>query len=122
MPKCTTELRAVGITSTNRLTQIFNKYLPCNAAKDGHKPVCKMQSENQIINPNKKGRIMKQQFIHCELECNSLKCKTRWTAEIASWRIEGNRIARMLEFCPVCGRMDSPYIVRQIAIIEKEAA
>lgn len=67
-----------------------------------------------------KGGIMEQQFTLCELECNSLKCKTRWTAEIASWRIVGNRIARMLEFCPVCGRVDSPYIARQIAVIEKE--
>jgi hypothetical protein len=44
------------------------------------------------------------------LECNAIQCGATWHLDVDPDRVIGNRLMG-LEFCPVCGRYDSPYII-----------
>lgn len=54
------------------------------------------------------------------LECNDTKCQSMWSLVVDPDRVSGNRLMG-LEFCPLCGRYDSHYIVEKerIETVEK---
>ncbi len=56
----------------------------------------------------------RQEVKEMRVECNDMKCKATWELKAEDFVISGNRIvAGPPSPCPVCGRIDRPYIVNE---------
>ncbi len=48
------------------------------------------------------------------VECNDIKCRAQWEADVDPDLVVGNRLgAGPMLVCPVCGRIDKPYVVSE---------